>query len=62
MRAAASVGFQVSPAEHADHFSATRELGRQMGAHVAMNRRSSAPFVDLRLEDGDTLIVGKLPG
>jgi glyoxylase-like metal-dependent hydrolase (beta-lactamase superfamily II) len=31
-----------------------------MGAHIAMHRRSAAPFVDLRLEDGDTLIVGKL--
>jgi len=25
-----------------------------------MNRRGAAPFVDLRVEDGDTLIVGKL--
>jgi glyoxylase-like metal-dependent hydrolase (beta-lactamase superfamily II)/rhodanese-related sulfurtransferase len=45
---------------HADHFSATRELGRQLAVPIAMNRRSAAPFVDLRLEDGDTLIVGKL--
>jgi glyoxylase-like metal-dependent hydrolase (beta-lactamase superfamily II)/rhodanese-related sulfurtransferase len=45
---------------HADHFSAARELGRQLGAPVVMNRRSAAPFVDLRVEDGDTLIVGKL--
>lgn len=45
---------------HADHFTATRELGRQLGAPVAMNRRSAAPFVDLRFEDGDTLIIGKL--
>ncbi|HEX3596144.1 MAG TPA: rhodanese-like domain-containing protein [Polyangiaceae bacterium] len=45
---------------HADHFSGTRELGRQLGAPIVMNRRSAAPFVDLRVEDGDTLIVGKL--
>ncbi|HEX4340761.1 MAG TPA: MBL fold metallo-hydrolase [Polyangiaceae bacterium] len=45
---------------HADHFSATRELGRQLGAPIAMSRKSAAPFVDLRLEDGDTLIAGKL--
>ena len=25
-----------------------------------MHRRSAAPFVDLRVEDGETLIVGKL--
>jgi len=45
---------------HADHFTATRELGRQLGIPVAMHRSSAAPFVDLRLEDGDTLIVGNL--
>ena len=45
---------------HADHFSATRELGRQLAAPIVMNRRSAAPFVDLRVEDGDTLVVGKL--
>lgn len=45
---------------HADHFTATRELGRQLGAPIAMSRRSAAPFVDMRVEDGDTLIVGKL--
>ena len=45
---------------HADHFSGTRELGRQLGVPIVMNRRSAAPFVDLRVEDGDTLIVGKL--
>jgi glyoxylase-like metal-dependent hydrolase (beta-lactamase superfamily II) len=45
---------------HADHFSATRELGHQLGLPVVMDRRSVAPFVDLRVEDGETLIVGKL--
>ncbi|MET0791949.1 MAG: MBL fold metallo-hydrolase, partial [Polyangiaceae bacterium] len=45
---------------HADHFSATRELGRQLAVPIVMNRLSAAPFVDLRVEDGDTLIVGKL--
>ncbi len=45
---------------HADHFSAARELGRQFAAPIVMNRRSAAPFVDLRVEDGDTLVVGKL--
>jgi glyoxylase-like metal-dependent hydrolase (beta-lactamase superfamily II)/rhodanese-related sulfurtransferase len=45
---------------HADHFTAARELGRQLGAAVVMNRRSAAPFVDLRVADGETLIVGNL--
>jgi glyoxylase-like metal-dependent hydrolase (beta-lactamase superfamily II)/rhodanese-related sulfurtransferase len=45
---------------HADHFTATRELRRQLSLPVVMHRRSVAPFVDLRVEDGDTLIVGNL--
>jgi glyoxylase-like metal-dependent hydrolase (beta-lactamase superfamily II) len=45
---------------HADHFSASRELARRLGVPSVMHRKSVAPFVDLRLEDGETLIVGKL--
>jgi glyoxylase-like metal-dependent hydrolase (beta-lactamase superfamily II)/rhodanese-related sulfurtransferase len=45
---------------HADHFTATRELRRQLSLPVVMHRRSVAPFVDLRVEDGDSLIVGNL--
>jgi len=45
---------------HADHFTGARELAKQLNAPVVMHRRSAAPFVDLRLEDGDTLIVGNL--
>jgi glyoxylase-like metal-dependent hydrolase (beta-lactamase superfamily II)/rhodanese-related sulfurtransferase len=45
---------------HADHFTATRELAPQLGAPIVMSRRSAAPFVDLRVEDGDTMIVGKV--
>jgi glyoxylase-like metal-dependent hydrolase (beta-lactamase superfamily II)/rhodanese-related sulfurtransferase len=45
---------------HADHFTGSRELKRQLGVSVVMNRRSAAPFVDLRIEEGETLIVGSL--
>ncbi len=45
---------------HADHFTAARELGRQLNVKVVMHRLSAAPFVDLRVEDGDTLAVGNL--
>jgi len=45
---------------HADHFTATRELSGQLGLPVVMHRNSAAPFADLRVEDGETLIVGKL--
>src|ERR1700723_2513009 len=45
---------------HADHFSATRQLADQLDAPVVMHRASPAPFIDLRLEGGDLLVVGKL--
>jgi glyoxylase-like metal-dependent hydrolase (beta-lactamase superfamily II)/rhodanese-related sulfurtransferase len=45
---------------HADHFTGSRELKRQLGVPIVMNRKSAAPFVDLRIEDGETLIVGSL--
>src|SRR6185295_14662504 len=45
---------------HADHFTAARALAAPAGLAIVMHRRSVAPFVDLRVEDGETLIVGKL--
>jgi glyoxylase-like metal-dependent hydrolase (beta-lactamase superfamily II)/rhodanese-related sulfurtransferase len=45
---------------HADHFSAARELARHLDAKVVMHRLAPAPFVDVRVDDGETLIVGKL--
>jgi glyoxylase-like metal-dependent hydrolase (beta-lactamase superfamily II)/rhodanese-related sulfurtransferase len=61
---AAQKGFRIryvlDTHTHADHFTAARELGRQLAVPVVMHRRSEAPFVDLRVEDGETLIVGKL--
>jgi glyoxylase-like metal-dependent hydrolase (beta-lactamase superfamily II)/rhodanese-related sulfurtransferase len=45
---------------HADHFSATRELARRLGVPAVMHRSSVAPYVDLRVDDGETLIAGKL--
>ena len=45
---------------HADHFSATRALARQLHVPVVLSHRSPAPFADLRVEEDETLIVGKL--
>ena len=45
---------------HADHFSASHELGRTLGVPVVMNSLSPAPYPDLRLDDGDMLIAGQL--
>src|SRR5665213_2284878 len=35
---------------HADHFSATQQLARQLSVPVVMHHSSPAPFVDLRLQ------------
>ena len=45
---------------HADHFSAARELGRRLGVPTVMHRVSVAPYVDVRVDDGETLIAGRL--
>jgi glyoxylase-like metal-dependent hydrolase (beta-lactamase superfamily II)/rhodanese-related sulfurtransferase len=54
------IHYLVETHTHADHFSAARELARELGARVAMHRLSPAPFVDVRVDDGETLVVGKL--
>ena len=54
------IRYVIDTHTHADHFSASRELGRQLQAPVVMNRLSPAPYADLRLDDGDMLIVGQL--
>jgi glyoxylase-like metal-dependent hydrolase (beta-lactamase superfamily II)/rhodanese-related sulfurtransferase len=52
--------YLVDTHTHADHFSATRRLAGQLDAPVVMHRASPAPFINLRLEGGDLLVVGKL--
>jgi glyoxylase-like metal-dependent hydrolase (beta-lactamase superfamily II)/rhodanese-related sulfurtransferase len=54
------IRYLVDTHTHADHFSATHELARRLGVPVIMHRLSPAPFVDLRLDDGEMLAVGKL--
>jgi glyoxylase-like metal-dependent hydrolase (beta-lactamase superfamily II)/rhodanese-related sulfurtransferase len=54
------IHYLIDTHTHADHFSATRELSRQLDVPVAMHRVSPAPFVDLRLDDGEMLVLGKL--
>jgi glyoxylase-like metal-dependent hydrolase (beta-lactamase superfamily II)/rhodanese-related sulfurtransferase len=55
-----SVKYVVDTHTHADHFSASRELGKALGAPVVMHRLAPAPYADMRLDDGDMLIVGEL--
>ncbi len=54
------VRYMIDTHTHADHFSATRQLARQLDVPVVMHRSSPAPFVDLRLDSGELLVVGRL--
>ena len=45
---------------HADHFSGANELARRLDARVVMHRLSAAPFASVRVDDGESLLVGKL--
>jgi glyoxylase-like metal-dependent hydrolase (beta-lactamase superfamily II)/rhodanese-related sulfurtransferase len=54
------IHYMIDTHTHADHFTATRQLAKELDVPVAMHRESPAPFVDLRLDDGEMLAVGKL--
>jgi glyoxylase-like metal-dependent hydrolase (beta-lactamase superfamily II)/rhodanese-related sulfurtransferase len=54
------IRYLIDSHTHADHFSGTRELARRLDVPVVMHQSSPAPFVDLRLDDGEMLLVGKL--
>lgn len=54
------IHYVVDTHTHADHFSATAQLARRLDVPVAMHRLSPAPQVNLRLDDGEMLVVGKL--
>jgi glyoxylase-like metal-dependent hydrolase (beta-lactamase superfamily II) len=45
---------------HADHFTGARELSRRFEAPIVMHRLAPAPYVDLRVEDGQTLPLGAM--
>jgi len=55
-----TVKYVIDTHTHADHFSASKALGKALGAPVVMHRLAPAPYADLRLDDGDMLVVGQL--
>ncbi|MGZ3375713.1 MAG: MBL fold metallo-hydrolase [Phenylobacterium sp.] len=55
-----TIKYLVDTHTHADHFSASKEMGKALGVPVVMHRLSPAPHADLRLDDGDMLIAGGL--
>jgi glyoxylase-like metal-dependent hydrolase (beta-lactamase superfamily II)/rhodanese-related sulfurtransferase len=54
------VRYVIDTHTHADHFSATRQLARQLAVPTVMHRASPAPQVDMRVDDGEQLVVGRL--
>jgi glyoxylase-like metal-dependent hydrolase (beta-lactamase superfamily II)/rhodanese-related sulfurtransferase len=54
------IRYLVDTHTHADHFTATQQLARQLAVPVVMHTASPAPFVDLRLRGGELLAVGEL--
>lgn len=54
------IRYLVDTHTHADHFSATKQMAELLGAPTVMHQASPAPHASLRLDDGDTLLVGNL--
>ncbi|MFT7623521.1 MAG: glyoxylase-like metal-dependent hydrolase (beta-lactamase superfamily II) [Myxococcota bacterium] len=55
-----SLRYALDTHTHADHFTGTRELKRRTGALIVMHAASRAPFIDVRVHDGELLRVGEL--
>ena len=58
-RDALHVKYVIDTHTHADHFSASQQLAKRLGVPMVMHRHSPAPKVDIRVEDGDMLVIGK---
>src|SRR5215475_10179415 len=45
---------------HADHFSAAKELGKQLEVPVVTSKLSPAPYASFKLDDGEILRIGNM--
>lgn len=45
---------------HADHFSATQQIGRLLNVPIVMHQASPQPFASMRVGDGELIVLGKL--
>ena len=45
---------------HADHFSATQQIGRLLNVPIVMHQASPQPFADMRVGDRELIVLGKL--
>ncbi len=54
------IRFVIDTHTHADHFSASRRIAQQLGAMTVMHRASPAPGISMRIDDGESIVLGKL--
>ncbi|HEY1725906.1 MAG TPA: MBL fold metallo-hydrolase [Steroidobacteraceae bacterium] len=54
------IRYAIDTHTHADHFSATRELAGRLDVPIVMHQSSPAPFVDMRVGDGESIMLGRL--
>ena len=59
-RSGLRIRFVIDTHTHADHFSASRRLAEQLGAMTVMHRASPAPGISMRVDDGESIVLGKL--
>jgi glyoxylase-like metal-dependent hydrolase (beta-lactamase superfamily II)/rhodanese-related sulfurtransferase len=59
-RGGLTLRYVIDTHTHADHFSAAHEIGRMFNVPVVAHRDSPAPYANLRLQDGDMLVVGSI--
>jgi glyoxylase-like metal-dependent hydrolase (beta-lactamase superfamily II) len=53
--------YVVDTHTHADHVSGARELKRKTIAKIVMHEKAPSSAVDIRVEDGDRIWLGRLP-
>jgi glyoxylase-like metal-dependent hydrolase (beta-lactamase superfamily II)/rhodanese-related sulfurtransferase len=54
------IRFVIDTHTHADHFSAARRIAEKLGAMTVMHRASPAPGIEMRVDDGESIVIGKL--
>jgi glyoxylase-like metal-dependent hydrolase (beta-lactamase superfamily II)/rhodanese-related sulfurtransferase len=54
------IRFVIDTHTHADHFSASRRIAERLGAMTVMHRSSPAPGISMRVDDGESIVLGKL--
>jgi glyoxylase-like metal-dependent hydrolase (beta-lactamase superfamily II) len=54
------LAYAIDTHTHADHNSACKVMRERYGVKVIMHRAADAPYVDLRVEDGDEINLGQM--